>query len=173
MTERSDEQESSGEPEKARDEGGAGELLPEDVDRRFNELVKGLGDPGAGLVKGYDADAEEHPAGGAAMTPARPSNPDEEPTLLELWDADLPDDDEEDYEPPEPPPVPWPSLQAVGGVLLIIGGIALLVNPAIAPLGTNPGRLVGFVGFLIGVWLLISRLRPDKDEDDTDDGAVV
>ena len=52
-------------------------------------------------------------------------------------------------------------------------GLALLVNPGIAPLGTNPGRLVGFVGFLIGVWLLISRLRPDKEPDDTDDGAVV
>jgi hypothetical protein len=61
----------------------------------------------------------------------------------------------------------------VGGILLIIGGIALLVNPSIAPLGQNPGRLVGFIGFLLGVWLLISRLRPDKDADDTDDGAVV
>lgn len=171
MTERSGEQE-SGEPENVPGEG-AGELLPEDVDRRFNELVKGLGDPGAGLVKPYDA-AEEAPAEGAAATPpGTPSNPDEEPTLLELWDAELPDDDEDDYEPPEPPPVPWPSLQAVGGVLLVIGGIALLVNPGIAPLGTNPGRLVGFVGFLIGVWLLISRLRPDRDADDTDDGAVV
>jgi hypothetical protein len=171
MTERSDEQESGGEPEKVPGEG-AGELRPEDVDRRFNELVRGLGDPGAGLAKPYDA-AEEAPPEGAVVTPASPSNPDEEPTLLELWDAELPDDDEDEYVPPEPPPVPWPSLQAVGGVLLVIGGIALLVNPAIAPLGTSPGRLVGFVGFLFGVWLLISRLRPDKDADDTDDGAVV
>lgn len=168
MTERSDEQESAGEPENVPGEG-SGELRPEDVDRRFNELVKGLGDPGAGLIKGFEAEERS-----AEDRPAPPADQDEEPTLLELWDAELPDDeDDEDYEPPEPPPVPWPSLQAVGGVLLIIGGIALLVNPAIAPLGTNPGRLVGFVGFLIGVWLLISRLRPDKDADDTDDGAVV
>ncbi|MCD0444503.1 hypothetical protein LO763_12820 [Glycomyces sp. A-F 0318] len=170
MTERG-EQESGGEPENVPGEG-AGELRPEDVDRRFNELVKGLGDPGAGLVKPYEA-AEEAPPEAVAATPAAPSNPDEEPTLLELWDAELPDDDEDDYEPPEPPPVPWPSLQAVGGVLLVIGGVALVVNPGIAPLGTNPGRLVGFVGFLVGVWLLISLLRPDKDADDTDDGAVV
>ncbi|MQM24363.1 hypothetical protein [Glycomyces albidus] len=160
------------EPERSEQEDGReGELLPEDVDRRFNELVKGLEEQGVGLSKGLDA--EERAADAAPATPPASSPSDEEPTLLELWDAELPDDEEDDYDPPEPPPVPWPSLPAVGGVLLIIAGLALLVNPGIAPLGTNPGRLVGFVGFLMGVWLLISRLRPDKDADDTDDGAVV
>lgn len=171
MTDRS-EQEGNGEPESGEGRGPE-ELLPEDVDRRFNELIKGLEDTGAGFVK--SAGAEEHPAEAVPMTPpVASSSSGDEPTLLDLWDAELPDDDDEDdYEPPEPPPVPWPSLPAIGGLLLIIGGIALLVNPGIAPLGTNPGRLVGFVGFLIGVWLLISRLRPDKEPDDTDDGAVV
>lgn len=169
MTDRGDEAESS-EQENGRDD--AGELRPEDVDRRFNELIKGLGDD-TGLTRA--AGAEEFPADAVPMTPpVTPSTSDEEPTLLELWDAELPDDEEEDdYEPPEPPPMPWPSLPAIGGVLLIIGGLALLVNPGIAPLGTNPGRLVGFVAFLCGVWMLISRLRPDKEPDDTDDGAVV
>lgn len=168
MTDRGDEPESS-EQENGRD--GAGELRPEDVDRRFNELIKGL-DDGSALTKG--AGAEEFPTEAVPMTPpVTPSTPDEEPTLLELWDAELPDDDEDDYEPPEPPPMPWPSLPAIGGVLLIIGGLALLVNPGIAPLGTNPGRLVGFIAFLGGVWMLINRLRPDKEPDDTDDGAVV
>lgn len=175
MTERSGEQESNGEPdssEQGNGQGGGGELLPEDVDRRFNELIKGLDDTESGLGKGLDAD--EPTVETAPVTPpALSSTSDEEPTLLELWDAELPDDDEDDYEPPEPPPVPWPSLPAVGGVLLIIAGLALLVNPGIAPLGTSPGRLVGFVGFLVGVWLLISRLRPDREPDDTDDGAVV
>ncbi|WP_205324001.1 DUF308 domain-containing protein [Glycomyces sp. YM15] len=171
MTDRS-EQEGNGEPDSGEQNDGPPELRPEDVDRRFNELIKGLGDTETGLVKGLGA--EEHPTEAVPMTPpVVSSGSDDEPTLLDLWDAELPDDDEEDYEPPEPPPVPWPSLPAVGGVLLIIGGIALLVNPGIAPLGTSPGRLVGFVGFLIGVWLLISRLRPDKEPGDTDDGAVV
>jgi len=176
MTERSGEQESNGEPERSEQRNGpddAGELRPEDVDRRFNELIKGLDDTDVGLVKGLGAD--EIPVETAPMTaPALSSTSDEEPTLLELWDAELPDDeDEDDYEPPDPPPMPWPSLPAIGGVLMVIGGLALLVNPGIAPLGTSPGRLVGFVAFLIGVWLLISRLRPDREEDDTDDGAVV
>jgi hypothetical protein len=160
-----------GEESDRSEDGREHELLPEDVDRRFNELIKGLEAPGEGLSRGFDA--EEHPAEAVPMTPPVSSTSDEEPSLLELWDADLPEDDEDDYEPPDPPPVPWPSLPAVGGVLLVIAGVALVVNPGIAPLGTSPGRLVGFVGFLVGVWLLISRLRPDKDEDDTDDGAVV
>jgi hypothetical protein len=160
MTERGEEPERS-----EQEDGREGELLPEDVDRRFHELVKGLEDPS--LTRAMEA--EEVPA--EAVTPPQPVA-DEEPGLLELWDAELPDDEEDDYDPPDPPPVPWPSLPAVGGVLLIIAGLALLVNPGIAPLGTSPGRLVGFCGFLIGVWLLISRLRPDKDADE-DDGAVV
>jgi hypothetical protein len=173
MTDRSEQD--NGEPDSGEQDAGKGgpeELRPEDVDRRFNELIKGLGDTETGLVKGFDA--EEHPTEVVPMTPPVSSSSDDEPTLLDLWDAELPDDDDEDdYEPPEPPPVPWPSLQAIGGVLLVIGGIALLVNPGMAPLGTSPGRLAGFVGFLVGVWLLISRLRPDKEPDDTDDGAVV
>jgi hypothetical protein len=167
MTERGDEPES----EQENGHEGAGGLRPEDVDRRFNELIKGLGDD-PGLAKA--AGAEEHPSEVVPMTPAvTPPTSDEEPTLLELWDAELPDDEEDEYVPPEPPPMPWPSLPAIGGILLIVAGLALLVNPGIAPLGTNPGRLVGFVTFVIGVWMLINRLRPDKEPDDTDDGAVV
>ncbi|SDK65913.1 hypothetical protein SAMN05216298_1028 [Glycomyces sambucus] len=165
MTDRGEESERS-----EQEDGREGELLPEDVDRRFNELIKDLEDSGVGSSKSFGTD--EDPAEPAPAAPPS-STQDEEPGLLELWDAELPDDEEDDYDPPDPPPVPWPSLPAVGGVLLIIAGLALLVNPTIAPLGTNPGRLVGFCGFLIGVWLLISRLRPDKDADDTDDGAVV
>ncbi|MEU5870119.1 DUF308 domain-containing protein [Glycomyces sp. NPDC047369] len=164
MTERGEEPEAGGQ-----EDGREGELLPEDVDRRFEELVRGLEDP----TLSQSPEPEPEVAAEAVTPPSRMSSSDEEPGLLELWDADLPDDDEDDYDPPDPPPVPWPSLPAVGGVLLIVAGLALLVNPGIAPLGQNPGRLVGFVGFLIGVWLLISRLRPDKDADDTDDGAVV
>lgn len=155
MTERGEESESSEQGNGRGDD----ELLPEDVDRRFNELIRGLA---AERV-------EEEPE--PAAPPPEPAP--EEPTLLELWDAELPEDEEDEYVPPEPPPLLWPSLQAVGGILLIIAGVALVVNPGLAPLGANPGRLVGFVAFLGGVWLLISRLRPDRDADDTDDGAVV
>lgn len=144
-------------------EGSGGELRPEDVDRRFNEMIRDLGDD----------DAEPAPVAPAGPPP---KEDEEEPTLLELWDAELPEDedeDEEDYVAPEPPPLPWPSLPAVGGVLCVIGGVVLLVRPDIAPLGTNPGRVLGFLVFLVGVWLLISRLREDGEDDDPGNGAVV
>ncbi|WP_051325414.1 hypothetical protein [Glycomyces tenuis] len=138
-----------------------GEMRPEDVDRRFNELIRDLD--------------QDHPAGlPEPTTPAAPPpSDDDEPTLLELWDAELPEDEEDEYVAPEPPPLPWPSLPAIGGVLCVLGGLLLLVRPDIAPLGTNPGRLVGFLVFVGGVWLLISRLRDDPAEDEKDDGAVV
>lgn len=136
------------------------EMRPEDVDRRFNELIRDLDTE-------HTADLPEPAA------PPQPKDEQDEPTLLELWDAELPEDeDEEDYVPPDPPPMPWPSLQAVGGVLFILGGLLLLVRPGIAPLGDTPGRMLGFGVFALGVWLLISRLRPDHSEDDGD-GAVV
>lgn len=142
-----------------------GEMRPEDVDRRFDELIRDLN--------------PDHPAGmPEPMAPAAPPPSDEEedePTLLELWDAELPDDEDEpdEYVPPEPPPLPWPSLPAIGGVLFILGGLVMLVRPEIAPLGSSPGRVVGFLAFVLGVWLLISRLRDDSSEDGSDDGAVV
>ncbi|HLU29195.1 MAG TPA: hypothetical protein VKZ65_12200 [Glycomyces sp.] len=145
-----------------------GELRPEDVDRRFNELVRDL-DPGPPAEEdGPPAEEDE------AATPAPPPSREDEPTLLELWDAELPEDEEEhDYVPPEPPPLPWPSLQAVGGVLCVLGGLLLLARPDITPLGTNPARLSGFLVFVLGVWLLISRLRDDPADGERDDGAVV
>ncbi|WP_051392844.1 hypothetical protein [Glycomyces arizonensis] len=141
-----------------------GELRPEDVDRRFNELIRDL-----------DVDVDHSAEPPAPPTPPTPPPPpeDEEPTLLELWDTELPDDEEDDYVPPDPPPMPWPSLPAIGGVLCVLGGLLLLVRPSIAPLGTNPGRVVGFLVFVLGVWLLVNRLRDDSSDDDKDDGAVV
>lgn len=147
MTEREEEPESGG------------EMRPEDVDRRFNELIRGL--------------APDRPSEPLESAPAPPPAEEDEPTLLELWDAELPEDEEDEYVPPDPPPLLWPSLQAISGVLCVLGGLLLLVRPGIAPLGTTPGRFIGFVVFVAGVWLLVNRLRDDPAEDDRDDGAVV
>lgn len=147
------------------DPESGGEMRPEDVDQRFNELIRDLDTDAAAETEEPETEPEVQP-----LPPAE----EDEPTLLELWDAELPEDeDEEDYVPPEPPPMPWPSLPAVGGVLCVLGGLLLLVRPGIAPLGTNPGRLIGFMAFVLGVWLLVNRLRDDPSEDDRDNGAVV
>lgn len=139
-------------------------LVGDELERRFRELVAGLDSP-----KWPDEEPE----------PAEPpvNKPREEPTLLELWDADLPEDPDEaaeTYTPPPPPPVPRPSGPAVVGLLLIIAGVALFLKPEFLGLG-DAGVVIGAGVVLGGVAMLIWRLRPGDEEDpyDPEDGAVV
>ncbi|MFJ6196303.1 DUF308 domain-containing protein [Micromonospora sp. NPDC092111] len=101
----------------------------------------------------------------------------DEPSLLDGLDtfgADLPDDEEERYTPPPPPPLPRISKYAVVGVLGIVVGFVLFLNPALLPVDASVVTLLGFTGILAGFVTLIWRLRPGDDDDhDPDDGAVV
>ncbi|MEH0821078.1 MULTISPECIES: DUF308 domain-containing protein [unclassified Micromonospora] len=110
---------------------------------------------------------------GVSVERARP----EEPSLLDGLDtfgADLPDDPEEGYVPPPPPPLPRVSKYAVVGVLAIVLGFLLFLNPALLPADASVVTLLGFTGILAGFVTLIWRLRPgDEDDQDPDDGAVV
>ncbi|QSB06312.1 hypothetical protein [Natronoglycomyces albus] len=138
---------------------------PDDWQRRFDELVADLDPP-----------PEEISYATGGPPPQAPPDPRNEPTLLEKWDAELPEDDDEaeEYIPPPPPPLPWPSLPGVAGFLCVLTGILVFVRPDWMPFGTNGGRLIGFVVFVTGAALLISRLREDPEEDERpDDGAVV
>ncbi|MEV0644360.1 hypothetical protein AB0I28_03765 [Phytomonospora sp. NPDC050363] len=142
------------------------DLSGDNLKRRFSELIAGLETP---KWPEDEPDPEPRPAAAA---------PKEEPTLLELWDADLPEDEEEKaakYEPPPPPPVPKPSRPAVFGLVLIAVGVVLFVQPTLLGLGSDVGILLGAATVLAGVGVLIWRLRPGDEEDpyDPDDGAVV
>ncbi|MEH0844110.1 DUF308 domain-containing protein [Micromonospora sp. CPCC 205711] len=101
----------------------------------------------------------------------------EEPSLLDGLDtfgADLPGDQEEGYTPPPPPPLPRVSKYAVVGVLGIVLGFVLFLNPALLPADASVVTLLGFTGILAGFVTLIWRLRPgDEDDHDPDDGAIV
>ncbi|MEH0937370.1 DUF308 domain-containing protein [Micromonospora psammae] len=102
----------------------------------------------------------------------------EEPSLLDGLDtfgADLPDDDaEEGYTPPPPPPLPRVSKYAVVGVLSVVVGFVLFLNPGLLPVDASVVTLLGFTGILAGFVTLVWRLRPgDEDDHDPDDGAVV
>ncbi|MEU5940275.1 DUF308 domain-containing protein [Micromonospora sp. NPDC047548] len=101
----------------------------------------------------------------------------EEPSLLDGLDtfgADLPDGPEEGYTPPPPPPLPRVSKYAVVGVLAIVLGFVLFLNPALLPADASVVTLLGFTGILAGFVTLIWRLRPGNEDDhDPDDGAVV
>ncbi|NYF54324.1 DUF308 domain-containing protein [Micromonospora purpureochromogenes] len=101
----------------------------------------------------------------------------EEPSLLDGLDtfgADLPGGEDEGYTPPPPPPLPRVSKYAVVGVLAIVLGFVLFLNPALLPVDASVVTLLGFTGILAGFVTLIWRLRPgDEDDEDPDDGAVV
>ncbi|MFC4334383.1 hypothetical protein [Salininema proteolyticum] len=152
-------------------------LGPDEVDEKFRELVGGLEDSGAekAIEKEAEADrkAESEPDAAAEQEPVADRSENEEPGLLDLWDAELPEDEEdrEEYVPPEPPPIPWPSLHAIGGVVSILVSLVILFRPQWLPFPITFARLVGIGLFAVGVWLLINRLKDDRDE--TDDGAVV
>lgn len=132
--------------------------------RRFDDLVSDLDPP---------PDISYATSG---VGPHAPPDPRDEPTLLERWDQELPPDadEEETYEPPPPPPIPWPSLPGLAGFFSVVAGILIFVRPEWLPFGTAGGRMVGFMVFVTGVALLISRLREEPEEDERpDDGAVV
>ncbi|TDB80330.1 DUF308 domain-containing protein, partial [Micromonospora sp. KC721] len=71
-------------------------------------------------------------------------------------------------------PLPRISKYAVVGVLAIIIGFVLFLNPRLLPADPSVVTLLGFVGILAGFVTLVWRLRPGDEEDrDPDDGAVV
>ncbi|TDB75064.1 DUF308 domain-containing protein [Micromonospora sp. KC723] len=101
----------------------------------------------------------------------------DEPSLLDGLDtfgADLPEDPEEGYTPPPPPPLPRISKYAAVGVLSIVVGFVLFLNPSLLPVDSSVVTLLGFTGILAGFVTLVWRLRPGDEEDhEPDDGAVV
>ncbi|MGC4805717.1 DUF308 domain-containing protein [Micromonospora sp. DT233] len=150
----------------------------EDVDDTPGEPAAGA--PGrAGADEGVTAtDVRRLPwaadVSGVSVGPGRQ----DEPSLLDGLDtfgADLPDDaDEERYTPPPPPPLPRFSKYAVAGVLAIVVGFVLFLEPSLIPVDPSVVTLFGFTGILAGFVTLIWRLRPgDSDDDDPDNGARV
>ncbi|HZE40116.1 MAG TPA: hypothetical protein VE172_15015 [Stackebrandtia sp.] len=158
-------------PDRARDSNSDGELGDKEVDERFAELISDFDD----TPQWPDEDAEE-----ADKPSPRPAvTEDEEPTLLELLDAEVPedeDDEEEVYEPPPPAPMPIPSLPAVLGTLMVLGGLTLIISPGLLHVPRDLALVTGLAGFVGGVLMLIWRLRPepeDGDDSGDDNGAVV
>lgn len=165
------------------------ELDAAEVDERFAELIADFDTPTWHANESTSAQRDTDPGDAEpddkdtaepelATAGSNPRGPDaDDPTLLELWDTELPDDDDDDerFEPPPPGPMPRPSLPAILGVLLIIGGLFLVLYPTALDVGENLGRLTGIAAFIGGAATLIWRLRPEPDEDDEDpgNGAVV
>lgn len=80
--------------------------------------------------------------------------------------------DDPGFRPPHPPPVPRPTRWAVLAWVLLAGGLIW----ALASVARDTGResvLLGIGVFAIGFGMLVWRIRDERDDTDSDDGAVV
>jgi hypothetical protein len=150
-------------------------------------------DAWARIVAGYDTEVEaaqrswptaedvvgSEPAAPPTRTWSLPvAAAEDQPSLLDGLDtfgADLPDDEDETFVPPAPPPVPRPSLPTALGVVGVIGGLIVFLQPSLLPISESVSMFLGFAAVVAGFGTLVWRLRPgDEDEDtDPDDGARV
>jgi hypothetical protein len=135
------------------------------------DLPEGSGRP---LFQARDERSADRPA--ADRIAAEPAARDE-PSLLDGLDtfgADLPDLEEDGYEPPTPPPVPRPSGPTALAVAGIIIGLIVFLKPTLLPVSESVAMLAGFAAVVGGFATLVWRLRPGDDDDtDPDDGARV
>jgi hypothetical protein len=162
-----------------------GDVAGRDVDEAWAQIVAGFDADAAAPRRPWPAsedlsDEARRPRRLRARPPRtaqRSTTDDDEPSLLDGLDtfgADLPDAEEEGYDPPAAPPVPRPSLPAVLGVVGIIGGIVLFLRPDLLPVGEGTAMVLGFAACLAGAITLVWRLRSgDEDDDYPDDGARV
>ena len=87
---------------------------------------------------------------------------DEEPAWL----------DDDHYVPPPPPPLPRLSMPAVLGIVILAVSIFVLGAGTLLGLADNVARVLGIAGLLIGVGVLLTRVR-DFHRDEDDDGAAL
>jgi hypothetical protein len=165
------------------------EPTADEVELAFAEIVAGYGRtaPPPRLRRIDDSDdidavptVDQRPVQPAPQPYGRSAEPAEQPSLLDGLDtfgAGLPDAEDEQFVPPEPPPVPRPSLPAALGVIGMVGGLAVFLKPDLLPfLADRIAMFLGFAAVVSGFGTLIWRLRPgddDEDQADPDDGARV
>ncbi|MGH4026081.1 MAG: DUF308 domain-containing protein [Pseudonocardiaceae bacterium] len=90
------------------------------------------------------------------------------PAAIESRSADTDDDH---FEPPDPPPFPVPQPRTIGGVLLILLGMLLLIQPSLLSLGTAQGTPLGLLAVTAGIGWLVLGLRGGPPSEGWDDGA--
>lgn len=179
-------------------EAGRGWLEPSDaeVDAAFAAIVSGIVADQQPARPALPPGAERHPsAGGPPPDPGRPRSEtsEERARRRELRRLERAAEvaafaaeqaqveaeraaDEAHFTPPEPPPLPRPKGRTIGALLMIIGGIVLLVRPAILAIGQDLTMVLALLLILGGAVLLLTgiwRRRAHGDADGWDDGAVV
>lgn len=122
------------------------------------------------IVAGFVWDEPEGKEAAPAPTP--------QPVVLDPFDGPRdfsPAPESEHWDPPTPRPAPkvHPTTRWAWASLAV--GVLLLISPTIFGFDSGDGAIfLGTVGVLVGIGLLVSRLRDDNSpEDGNDDGAVV
>lgn len=81
------------------------------------------------------------------------------------------DSDDDHFQPPEPPPFPVPQPRTIGGVLLVILGVLLLIEPGLLSVGPTLGTPLGLLTISAGIGWLVLGLRGGPPSEGWDDGA--
>jgi hypothetical protein len=140
----------------------------------------------AELDAGPDDDLDRDPDSGLEPLDEPPAPPAAPRTAAPLFDGRttgprdfappaVPEDEE--YVPPEPPPLPRLGPPAVVGLGLLALGLILVLVPQWVGVGPAYGLPLGLLSLAAGLGWLVLRLWPDAPEtvppDEDDDGAVI
>lgn len=156
---------------------------PEDIDRRFREIVQGLRGPerpvpgeGGGVADpGEAAPAEPGPSAPAEPTSAAPVRPVARAEGLRTPEGMATDhrsysppesEDDDHFVPPPPPPLPAGDLHFWAIVAGLVLGPLLVVLSAVLPVLDDGWTTVGAVLTLVGFLLLVLRLPRHRGEGD-------
>lgn len=82
-------------------------------------------------------------------------------------------DEVEHYVPPPPPPLPRPALPTAVAALVTLVGILVIAFGYQLGLGSDLQFPLGVLLVLLGIGMLLFRLRPEPRDESDDDGAVV
>ncbi len=111
----------------------------------------------------------------AAWGADEPRWPDEEPASPEPEEpspAEVANEDEGHYVPPEPPPLPRPRAATVGAIVMLAIGLLLLLLPQVIGLTDAVGLPLGLIAVASGLFWLFLMLRTGPPTDSGgDDGS--
>lgn len=139
-------------------------LLGVDTDAEFRAIVAGFDLDAEGAV-GTDAAARNESLTRPLFDPL--TSPSVQATTSNI------DDTVEHFIPPPPPPLPVPEPRTAMAWLLALLGVFVMAFGDVVGFGFDIAFPLGVVLVLTGGGLLVMQLRPDRSEDDGDDGAVV
>ncbi len=145
---------------------------PQDIDAAFAQIVADLQREGVGRSLPEDEPRRRQTAPVEEDEP--PPRPAEASWRGYSGEFDtFNDNEDEHYEPPEPPPLPrlrWPTVLAIG---LMVVGIVLLLLPTVTSLDGRFATPVGLLALAGGIATLLLRARTTSRLEPGDDGAEV